>query len=103
MDYKTLKTDFQRELLFFIILNMKRGKITKSYARKIAKALLPIFKSETVDSFLLGIEKICRYSPEITDAFIRITKEYEMQTRVGKLETVRESLMPQMYAMKGGE
>lgn len=103
MEYKTLKTNFQRELLFFIILNLKRGKITKAYIKKVSKALLPVFKSETTEDFISGIERMCKYSPEVTDAFIRAVQEYEKETIGGKIENVRKNLMPNYSLSKGGE
>ncbi len=92
MEYKTLKTNFQRELLFFIILNMRRGKITKKNAKLIAKIVTPFFKNENIDEFLKGIEKACKYSPEITEAFIKTVREYEKATLKGKITMVRNSI-----------
>ena len=37
MEYKTLQTNFERELLFQIIQNIKRKKLTKKNAKKVAK------------------------------------------------------------------
>lgn len=92
MEYKTLLTNFQRELLFSIILNMRKGKIDKKQAKKIAKVVLPAFKSESIEAFFKEIERISKYSPEISEAFVKTLEEYEKETLEEKIKIVRQSL-----------
>lgn len=93
MEYKTLLTNFQRELLFSIILNMRKGKIDKKQSKKIAKIVLPAFKSESIEAFFKEIERISKYSPEISEAFVKTLKEYEVKTIDERLNKVRKDLL----------
>lgn len=93
MSIKTLKMNFQRELLFSLILNMRKGEIDKKYARKIARALKVEFGKDSIDEFLDGVETLCKYSPEITEAFIKVAREYEEELLVDRLYAVRKDLV----------
>lgn len=93
MEYKSILTNFQRELLFSIILHMKRGRIDKKQAKKIAKIVLPAFKSKSTEEFFKEIERISRYSPEISEAFVKTLKVYEDQTLDKRLRTIRKDLL----------
>jgi hypothetical protein len=92
MTYKTLQTNFERELLFHLIFNMKKGKLTKERAQIVAKDFLEVLKSETsIDGFMGSISRKAQIYPEIRDAFLTIATEYEKENVKERLENVRHS------------
>ncbi len=96
MDYKTLQTNFERELLFQIIYNMRRQKLSKKGARKVAKAFLPTLTSEDANVFIDKNARLCEFYPEIMEAFITTIKEYEK-------EVTKDGLLKARGEMKGGD
>ena len=96
MNYKTLQTTFERELIFEIIMGLRKGKLSYEGSKGIAKAFLPSVEKETVDEFVESLVRLCRYFPEVTNAFIRAYSVYEKERREMTLLTVRNEL-------KGGE
>jgi len=95
MEYKTLQTNFERELLFQIIQNIKRKKLTKKNAKKVAKAFVPTLTSEDADTFIEKNARLCEFYPEIMEAFLVTIKDYEQYVVTSGLSNVR-------IEMKGG-
>jgi Asp-tRNA(Asn)/Glu-tRNA(Gln) amidotransferase B subunit len=95
MEYKTLQTNFERELLFQIIQNIKRKKLTKKNAKKVAKAFVPTLTSEDADTFIEKNARLCEFYPEIMEAFLVTIKDYEQYV-------VRSGLSKVRTEMKGG-
>ncbi len=96
MDYQTLQTNFERELLFQIIQNIKRKKLTKKDAKTVAKAFVPTLTSDDADTFIAKNARLCEFYPEIMEAFLVTMKEYEKYVVTTGLINVRGE-------MKGGE
>lgn len=93
MTYQTLQTNFERELLFHLIFNMKKGRITKARAQKVAKAFLQVLKKEqTIEGFMSSLSKEAQFYPEIREAFLTAIKEYEKEHVQENLEKVRQVL-----------
>ena len=86
MTYKTLQTNFERELLLHLITNMRKGSITTNKAKAVAKSFLEILKTEeTIAGFMDHLSKVSQFYPEIREAFLIFASDYET-------ENVRESL-----------
>ena len=96
MDYKTLKTNFERELLYQVITRMREKKLSSLRAQKIAQAFLPALKEKTPESFIEHISKKAVGYPEITEAFIAAVRKFELENNNLRLEEIRDQL-------KGGE
>ena len=93
MTYKTLQTNFERELLFEIIFEMKQKSLTNKNAHLIAKAFMGVLKKvETKKEFLDEMSKIARYYPEIQRAFTKVAAEYEMEFRSEQIAKVQKTL-----------
>jgi hypothetical protein len=96
MTYKTLQTNFERELLFHLIFNMKKGRITKARGQKVAKAFLQVLKTEqTIEGFINTLSKEAQFYPEIREAFLISVGVYEK-------ENVQENLAKVRQILKGG-
>lgn len=90
MTYQLLQTNFERELLFHLIFNMKRGKISSKRAQEVAQEFLKILKSEeSVEGFMKSLSKKSEYYPEIREAFLTVALEYEKENVKERLEQVR--------------
>ncbi len=96
MDYKSLKTNFERELLYQVIIRIREKRLTLTRAQKIAIAFLPAVKEETPELFLQRVSKVSEGFPELTEAFIASVSKYEQENQTSKLNEVRRKL-------KGGE
>lgn len=96
MDYLTLQTNFERELLFQIIFKLGQKKLEKARARKVAQAFLPTLKSIDAPEFIKRNAKLSEFYPEILEAFLVTVKEYDRQKTEINLIDVRQE-------MKGGE
>lgn len=96
MTYQTLVTNFERELLFQIIYNMRQKKLSSERARKTAKDFLPVLRSKNAEEFIESLSRLSRTSPEVMEAFIKTVKEYEK-------EKVIEELIKVRIGLKGGE
>ena len=93
MTYKALQTNFERELLFHLIFNMKKGNITKGQGQTVAKEFLEVLRSEAnSEGFLNSISKKAQLYPEIREAFLIVAKEYETESVNEKILKVREVL-----------
>lgn len=92
MELKTLQTNFERELLFQIISNLRHDKLTKSRAKNVAKAFLPTLKLNDAEEFILNNAKLSEFYPEILEAFLVSVKKYEEETKLNKLNLVRVKL-----------
>jgi hypothetical protein len=106
MDYKTLTTNFERELLFQIIYKMRQQKLTKKGARKVAKAFLPTLTSADAQEFIEKNARLCEFYPEILEAFITTIKQYDEEQKFQNLKQVREEMegtCPSKVLTKGGE
>ncbi len=93
MTYKTLQTNFEKELLFHLIFSLKRKKIAKEQGQKIAKEFLEVLRNaENPESFLQEISKIAPYYIEIRESFLKVVPEYEEENVEEKLTNVRQIL-----------
>ena len=93
MTYKTLQTNFERELLFHLIFNLKKKKITKERGQIIAKEFLRVLHdSDSAVSFIEKISKISPYYMEIRETFLKVASEYEKENVEERLIKVREVL-----------
>jgi hypothetical protein len=109
MTHKTLKTNFEREILFQIIFKMKQKRMSTKKAKQIARVVLPIVKKSTTnEEFLNDLSKLCSFYPEILDVYLSFYKDYEKEFKNEKLKSVLKSLeeesgRTQFAASKGGE
>lgn len=92
MDYKTLKTNFQRELLVQIVLKLKRKEISTKYVQRIAQIIVPLKKLPTLEEFLKEVALNSTRSPEIRDAYITTLKGYEDIVKDERLKEVRTNI-----------
>lgn len=93
MTYKLLQTNFERELLFHLIFNMKKGKITNARAREVSKEFLATLHSEeSVGGFMQALSKKAEFYPEIREAFLTVASEYEKEMVNENLDRVRNIL-----------
>lgn len=101
MTYKTLKTNFEREILFQIIFKMKQKRMSTRRAQQIAKVVLQEIRKEPDEaSFLKNIAKLSENYPEVMEAFIKSASEYEKEFQTERIASVQKSLNE---IMKGGE
>ncbi len=92
MTYKTLQTNFERELLFQIIQNLRHKKLTHEEAKIVAQRFMPVLKSETAQEFIESLAKLAQYHPEILEAFIKTIREYEKDEVANTLSRARVCL-----------
>ncbi len=93
MTYKTLQTNFERELLFHLIFNMKQGRTSSARAREIAKNFLDVLRTEQdAQGFMNSLSKKAEYYPEIRSAFLTVASEFEKEMVDENLERVRTIL-----------
>lgn len=93
MTYKTLQTNFERELLFHLIFSLKRKKITKEQGQKIAKEFLSVLRSaNNPENFMEQIAKIAPYYLEIRETFLKVIPEYEEENVKDRLQNIRQTL-----------
>lgn len=93
MTYKTLQTNFERELLFHLIFNMKKGRTSQARAQEIANEFLSVIKTEyEVTGFMNRLSKKAEFYPEIREAFLTVAKDYERDMVDKNLEKVRAIL-----------
>lgn len=101
MTYKTLKTNFEREILFQIIFNMKQKRMSTKKAKQIARVVLQEVRKEHDEaSFLQNIAKLSESFPEVMEAFIKSASEYEKEFQTERIASVQKSLNE---IMRGGE
>ena len=93
MNYKTLQTNFQRELLYQIITSLKSGKLTHPRARQMASDFLPTLKLESPEAFIEKVSKLSEEYPEILNAFLASIKQYEKSQVKEGLESARTSIL----------
>ena len=93
MTYKTLQTNFERELLFHLIFNMKQGRTSSARAREVARDFLSVLKNEhNAQGFMNSLAKKAEYYPEMRSAFLTVAAEYEKEMVDENLERVRSIL-----------
>lgn len=93
MTYKTLQTNFERELLFHLIFNLKKKRITKAQGQKIAKEFLTILhEADSAKDFMDQISKIAPYHLEIRETFLKVAPEYEKEDVEERLSNIRQTL-----------
>lgn len=92
MTYKKLKTNFERELLFQIIQNLRKEKLTHDKAQSLAKEFLPLLKAESSEEFIKSLAKLAETHNEILEAYLIAVKDYEKESVEEGLDTVRKSL-----------
>lgn len=93
MLYKQLQTNFERELLFHLIFNMKKGRTSTLRAKEIAREFLVTLRSaENPQEFMNALSKKAEFYPEVRDAFLTVVKEYEKALVDENLEKVRKML-----------
>ena len=96
MTYETLKTDFEREMILMFVLLMRKNKISDLRARLISKAFLDVLKiSNGCKEFLNNLSRICPQYPEIIEAFIKVSNNYENVSVKDKLSNSK------FYLQKG--
>ncbi len=96
MTYKSLQTNFERELLFHLIFNMKQGRTSSVRAQEIAKEFLAVLKNEeSAGGFMEALSKKAEFYPEVREAFLTVAREYEK-------EMVDENLLKVRNLLKGG-
>ncbi len=93
MTYKALQTNFERELLFHLIFNMKQGRTSSARAREIAREFLSVLKAEEdAQGFMNSLSKKAEYYPEMRSAFLTVASEFEKEMVDENLERVRNML-----------
>lgn len=92
MTFKTLKTNFERELLFQIIQNLRKDKLSHVQAQILAQNFLPILRSESSEEFIEKLSKLGQFHPEILEAFVITIKEYEIESQDERLKNAREKI-----------
>ena len=94
MTIKTLQTNFERELLFHIIFQIKKDRISNGRAQEVSKEFLKVLiREDTVEGFMESIAKLTPYYPEIREAFLTIITQYEKETVEEKLREVRKEFL----------
>ena len=108
MSQKNLKLNFQRELLFQIILNVKQKRLTIKYAQKIAQMIVPLLKQELEDKdFIEKISTLSQRVIEIREATIKTLIEYEKIIKQERLNLAdfylaKGDLDNALFSIKGG-
>lgn len=93
MTYKVLQTNFERELLFHLIFNMKQGRTSSKRAREIARDFLSVLRSENdAQGFMSSLSKKAEFYPEVRSAFLTVASQYEKDTVDENLARVRALL-----------
>lgn len=92
MKLQKLKTNFERELLFQIIQNLRKNKLSDVQAQNIAKEFLPLLKAETSEEFIKSLSKLAETHNEILEAFLISVKDYEKDHIIERLDAVRKGL-----------
>lgn len=93
MNNATLKQNFERELLFQLISNLRRENMDIKKAQKIAKAFMPILQSDNEnEEFMDKVSNISKFYPEANEAFISTVRDYDSQKIKEELAKVREEL-----------
>lgn len=96
MTYKTLKNDFEREMLTTLILGLKLKRIDSTRAQKISKGVMEVLKKSQESSELINkVSILCQEFPEIIEGYLKIARKYED-------EMVKER-MPQIKAILSAE
>lgn len=73
----TYKTNVQRDLLYQVILHMRRHELSDQSAQSLAQEFLPTLKSETIETFLDELAKLARKYKEVEEVFMHYAKEFE--------------------------
>ncbi len=93
MTYKKLQTNFERELLFCLIFNMKKGQITRERGQQVSREFLQVLKNETtIEGFMQNLSRKAEFYPEIREAFLIVAEEFEAENIKENLIIVRERL-----------
>lgn len=92
MTYKTLQTNFERELLFQIITLLRNKKITNVRSKQIAQVFLPMLSLSSADEFIEKLAKMSYNYPEIMEAFIIAVRMYEKENVSEGLAQVRNEI-----------
>lgn len=83
---KTFKSHVQRDLLFQIINNMKRERLSSSEAQMLAKDFLPLLESNSVEEMLSSLSLLSKSYKEVAEVFYIYANEYEKTIVPQKLE-----------------
>jgi hypothetical protein len=73
----TYKTNIQRDLLYQVILHMKRQELSTPSAQRLAQEFLLTLKSTTIEEFLDELAKLARKYKEIDEVFTHYAKDFE--------------------------
>ena len=92
MTFKKLKTNFERELLFQIIQNLRKNKLTHDDAQNLAKEFLTLVNSGTSEEFMVKLSRLSETHAEILEAFIVTVGDYEKDHISECLKTARKNI-----------
>lgn len=92
MNYQQLKNNFERELLFQIISNLRLKRLTNDESKRIARDFLPIINCENEKEFIKNLSKLSERYPQVRDAYLRTIEEYDNSQKNEKLLYIRSIL-----------
>lgn len=91
-DIKTFKSHVQRDLLFQIINNMKRERLSSNEAQMLAKDFLPLLESNSVEEILSSLALLSKSYKEVAEVFYIYADEYEKTVIPQKLNAISKYL-----------
>lgn len=93
-NFDQFKTDFKRDVLVQVIIDMKYGVTSKKRAAVLAEKILEIFKEEKASVAFAAINKLAETQPNILDIFIKRAQEFENRDKKLRLDQIHIYLKP---------
>lgn len=69
--------DIKRELMFEVIMSMRKGYISKKEAHFLAKDFLKIFPIKNIEDFFKKLVPLYKKYPEVRPVYLKHAKPYE--------------------------
>lgn len=91
-DVKTLVSDIKRDLLFEIIIRMRRALLSVEEGRNISTGFLDLLPVENCDELFIKLHQLADRYTEVRSVFVKHAGQYYEEKRQRKLFAMRECL-----------
>lgn len=91
-DVKSTVNDIKRDLLFEIIIRMRRALLSVEDARKITGDFLALLPVESCDELFAKLFRLADKHTEVRSVFVKHAGSYHEENRQNKLFAMRECL-----------
>lgn len=105
--FEQYKKDIKRDILFYIILHVKRDELSVADAQHLAATFLGILEVQSLSEFLVELKELGEYYSEALAVYVKYGKKYDIEKGTFLVDSVlpyihQQDIETALTLLKGG-